>query len=100
MEDKNQKPDINQKAVALNYRPGDRSPKVVATGQGFVAQKILENARENNVPIYEDKALVSELSKLEIGNNIPSELYDVVAQILVFVSDLDRKEELKRYGSK
>lgn len=100
MDKENKKPDLNQKAVALNYRPGDRSPKVVAKGQGFVAQKILENARQNDVPIYEDKALVKELSNLEIGNNIPPELYDVVAQILVFVSDLDRKEELKRYGSK
>lgn len=100
MEKENKKPDINKKAVALTYKLGDRSPKVVAKGQGYVAQKILENARLNDVPVYEDKDLAKELSKLELGNNIPSELYDVVAQILVFVSDLDRKEELKRYGSK
>lgn len=100
MDKENKKPDIEKKAVAINYKPGDRSPKVIAKGQGFVAQKILENAQINDVPVYEDKALTQELSKLEIGNNIPPELYDVVAQVLVFVSDLDRKEELKKYGPK
>ncbi len=98
MDNENKKPNINQKAVALNYRPGDRSPKVIAKGQGFVAQKILEKAKASDIPIYEDKALAGELSKLDLGNNIPPELYDVVAQVLVFVSDLDRREELKKYG--
>lgn len=88
----------NKKAVAINYRPGDRSPKVVAKGQGFVADKIIQKAQDSNVAIYEDKQLAEDLNKIDIGSNIPPELYEIVAQVLVFVSDLDRMEELKRYG--
>lgn len=90
------KPDLNQKAVALSYKSTDVAPKVVAKGQGYVAQKILENAQNSKVPVYEDAKLVDELSKIDLGNNIPPELYEVVAQVLVFISDLDRLEEIKR----
>jgi len=88
----------NKKAVALSYKAGDISPKVVARGQGFVAENIIKNAQEADVPIYEDKQLTEELSRLDIGQNIPPELYEVVAQVLVFVSDMDRMEAMKRYG--
>lgn len=88
--------DVNRKAVALSYSFDEAAPKVVAKGQGFIAQKILENAKNADVPVYEDKELVEELNKIDLGSNIPPELYEVVAQVLVFVSDLDRKEELRR----
>lgn len=94
------KPDIRKKAVAVNYNIGDRSPRVIAKGQGYVAEKILENAQSADVPVYEDASLTEELSKVELGANIPPELYEVVAQVLVFISDLDRLEELKRYEAK
>lgn len=96
----NKKADINQKAVALSYNVSDISPRVVAKGQGYVAQKILENASISDVPVYEDKELVDELTKIDLGNNIPPELYEVVAQILVFVSDLDEREAIRQSGSK
>ncbi|SFQ05369.1 flagellar biosynthesis protein [Lachnospiraceae bacterium XBB1006] len=77
-------------AVALSYEKGDAAPKIVATGTGAVADRIIEKAKEADVPLYEDSKLAATLSKLEIGEAIPPELYDVVAEILVFVNDMDR----------
>ena len=89
----------NQKAVALKYQPGDAAPKVVASGKGYVAEKIIENAENSDVPIYQDSALADELTRLDLGDDIPPELYEIVAQVLIYVSDLDRKESLKRKAS-
>ena len=77
-------------AVALAYTPGERAPKILATGKGEVAERIIETAKENEVPLYADDKLASTLSKLEIGDMIPPELYDVVAEILFFVDDMDK----------
>lgn len=76
-------------AVALAYQPGDVAPKILAAGKGAVAERIMEKAKENDVPFYQDNQLAETLSKLEIGDTIPPELYDVVAEILVFVDDMD-----------
>lgn len=77
-------------AVAIAYNPGDAAPKILATGKGYLAEKIIEKAREENVPFYKDNKLADTLSRLEIGDMIPPELYEVVAEILVFVDDMDR----------
>lgn len=77
-------------AVALTYDPGDAAPKIVATGKGHVAERIIEKAAESNVPVHKDKNLAETLSKLEIGDCIPPELYEVVAKILVFVDDMEK----------
>ena len=77
-------------AVAVAYEPGDGAPKILATGKGELAEKIIEKAKENDVPLYKDNKLADTLSRLKIGDAIPSELYDVVAEILVFVDDMDR----------
>ncbi len=77
-------------AVAVAYEPGDRAPKILATGKGQVAENIIEKAKENDVPLYKDNKLADTLSKLKIGDAIPPELYEVVAEILVFVDDMDR----------
>lgn len=82
-------------AVALSYDAGDEAPKILATGKGYVAEKIIETAKEVDVPVYKDEKLAKTLSKLEIGDYIPKELYGVVAEILVFV---DRVEGIKKYG--
>ena len=79
-----------KQAVALSYNPGDEAPVIVAAGTGIIADKIIEKAKESDVPLYEDAKLASTLSKLEIGDMIPPELYGVVAQILVFVDNLDK----------
>ena len=77
-------------AVALSYEPGDVAPKILATGKGELAERIIKKGQEENVPLYKDNKLANTLSKLEIGDSIPPELYDVVAEILVFVDDMDR----------
>ena len=77
-------------AVALQYNPGEEAPKVIATGKGVLADKILENAKEAAVPVYEDEGLAKTLSKLDLGDSIPPELYGVVAEILVFVDKMDK----------
>ncbi len=77
-------------AVAVAYEPGDGAPKILATGKGELAEKIIEKAKENDVPLYKDNKLADTLSRLKIGDSIPPELYDVVAEILVFVDDMDR----------
>ena len=85
----------NKTAVALSYEEGDQAPKILATGKGYVAEKIIEAAKEENVPVHKDEKFAATLSKLEIGDYIPKELYGVVAEILVFV---DRVEGVKKYA--
>ena len=80
-------------AVALAYEPGDQAHKILATGKGAVADKIIDAAKEADVPTYKDDKLAATLSKLEIGDMIPPELYQVVAEILLFVSDMDKLRE-------
>lgn len=86
-------------AVAVAYQPGDVAPKILAAGRGAVADRIITAAKENDVPFYQDGGLADTLAKLEIGSTIPPELYEVVAEILVFVDDMDRmKAKLKDSG--
>ena len=77
-------------AVALSYEPMEGAPKIVASGEGYLAEKIIAKGDENDVPLYEDSKLARTLLKLEIGDYIPEELYGVVAEILVFVNDMDK----------
>ena len=77
-------------AVDLAYNPGDDAPKILATGKGYIAERIIEEAKEHDVPFYKDDKLAETLSKLEIGDAIPPELYEVVAEILVFVDGMDK----------
>lgn len=77
-------------AVAIAYEPEDDAPKVIASGKGYLADKIIEKAKEANIPLHQDEKLANTLSRLEIGDMIPPELYEVVAEILVFVDRMDR----------
>ena len=86
MEEENKR----KQAIALSYEPGDEAPKIVASGTGIVAERIIEKAKESQVEIYEDSKLADTLSRLDIGEYIPQELYGVVAEILVFVDHLDK----------
>ncbi|BBF42210.1 flagellar biosynthesis protein FlhB [Lachnospiraceae bacterium KM106-2] len=85
------------KAVALSYDPVDQAPRVIASGKGYVADKIIETGKDSKVPVYQDEKLTNTLSKLEIGDYIPKELYTVVADIMMFVDDCDKiKQKLGR----
>ncbi len=87
----NKKPDKNRTAIALEYNPNEsEAPKVVATGKGLIADKIIEEAKSANVPVHQDVKLAGTLSKLEIGEMIPPELYEAVAEILVFVDAMEK----------
>ncbi|ETT73869.1 MULTISPECIES: EscU/YscU/HrcU family type III secretion system export apparatus switch protein [Paenibacillus] len=80
-----------KKAVALKYIPGQSdAPVVVAKGQGSVADIILQKAKENGVAVQEDAALVEVLSKLDLDQQIPPQLYQLVAEILSYVYQSDR----------
>jgi flagellar biosynthesis protein len=73
-------------ATALQYDPAaGGAPRVIASGQRKVAEKIIEEARKNNIAIYEDSALTAALANINLGQEIPTELYVVVAEVLAYV---------------
>lgn len=81
-----------KKAAALRYdRTRDGAPKVVAKGRGKMAERIVEMARQNNVPLVEDRNLVQMLEALDLNTDIPTELYQAVAEVLVFVYRMNHK---------
>ncbi|HUY11829.1 MAG TPA: EscU/YscU/HrcU family type III secretion system export apparatus switch protein [Candidatus Dormibacteraeota bacterium] len=83
---------VRPAAAALQYDPLKPEPPVVlAAGQGAIAEEIVRVARERGIPLFEDAALAQALAHLEINEAIPTELYAVVAEILVFVYRLDRR---------
>ncbi|NLL75732.1 MAG: flagellar biosynthesis protein FlhB [Clostridiales bacterium] len=79
-----------RQAIALAYDPDDEVPRIIAGGQGELAERIIERAKEADIPIHKDDKLADTLSRLEIGDMIPPELYEVVAEILVFVDAMDK----------
>lgn len=84
-------------AVALSYQPTEKAPKVIASGKGHVAEKIKKKAKEEQIPIQKNASLAKTLSQVEIGQYIPKDVYGVVAEILVFVGDLEAmKGKVKR----
>lgn len=83
------------RAAALQYdRERDLAPRVVASGENRVAERIVETAVEAEIPILEDAALVSALLLLELGEEIPTELYQAVAKVLSFVYSLDKRGDV------
>ena len=76
---------LNKRAVALRYDQNkNAAPVIVASGMGGIAEKIVEVASENNGPIYEDTSLATMLTKLELGSEIPDELYKTIVDIYIF----------------
>lgn len=78
-----------KKAAALKYDNSYPAPVVTALGFGKVAETILEKAKENNIPIVENSTLVENLSNIPLGESIPPELYQCVAEIIAFVYSLN-----------
>lgn len=79
-----------KKAAALRYEENLTAPVVTASGIGFIADKIIEKAEENEVPIVYNKELTDLLCNVDVGENIPPDLYEAVAHIIAYVADLDR----------
>ena len=85
-----------KRAAALKYQPkSDNAPKVIAKGKGQVAEKIIEIAREHNIYIQNDPDLIEVLSQLDLNQEIPSDLYIVIAELLAFVYSLNSGEKLR-----
>lgn len=77
-------------AAALKYDPlNDDTPIIAALGVGHMADKIIESAKSHDIPVVENKQLSDVLAKLSVGDAIPPQLYEAVAQILVFISQKD-----------
>jgi len=79
-----------KKAAALKYEQNSTAPIVTATGMGQIADNIIERAEENNVPIVYNKELTDLLCNINVGDDIPADLYEAVAHIIAYVTDLDR----------
>ena len=77
-------PKKSNKAVALQYGADDAAPVVVASGMGYLAERIVDVAQDNGVPVYEDDSLATVLSQLNLGQEIPPELYQAIVEIYVY----------------
>lgn len=83
---------LNKKAAVLGYDEGKGSaPRILAKGKGTAAEEIIRLAKELDIPIHEDPDLVEILAALDAGEEIPEELYQVVAEILVFIYEMNIK---------
>lgn len=88
---------IRKEAIALSYNSSEKSgPKVVAKGKGKIANNILEQAMQHNVPVYEDPNLVELLGQLDLNESIPEELYQAVAEVFAFIYRLDQKHRSQK----
>jgi flagellar biosynthesis protein len=86
------KPERPKRAVALRYdQQAGGAPKVIAAGAGTIAERIVELAREQGVPVREEPALAEALSRLELEQEIPPELFAAVAEVLVWAYGLEAK---------
>ena len=76
------------RAVALRY-DGEGAPVVVASGMGYMAERMVEVAAESGVPVYEDNSLATMLSQLALGQEIPDALYQAIVEIYVYFLNFD-----------
>ncbi len=84
-----------KKAVALQYQKNsNQAPKVVAKGKGEVADKILQKAKEFEVPIFYNEALANSLLSLDVDEQIPPNLYQAVAEVFVWLMQSEKKAQL------
>jgi len=81
-----------QLAVALKYnRKRDRAPRIAARGFEEIARKLISLAREHGVPVHQDADLAGLLVKLDVGTEIPEQLYTVVAEVFAFLYRMNRE---------
>lgn len=86
----------SRQVVALRYEPKkERAPRVVAKGRGYLADKILDLAREHNIPVRQDRNLLQILSRLDLNDEIPPEIYKAVAEILAFIYRLTNRQPVR-----
>ncbi len=84
-----------QKAVALAYEQNKhRAPKILAKGEGLIAQKIIEKAKEYDIPLFQSKALVDSLIHLDLDEEIPPELYKAVVEVFIWLYKTEQKSQI------
>ncbi len=83
------KPFLNRQAIALAYDQGETAPKVVAKGNGRIAEQIIELAKDNEVFVHESKELVAMLMQVDLDDHIPPNLYQAIAEILAWLYQLE-----------
>lgn len=81
--------DRRRRAVALRYREGERAPHVAARGYGEIADRIVAEARRHGVYVHDAPELVALLMQLDLDEHIPPRLYQVIAELLVWIRDVD-----------
>lgn len=84
-----------QLAVALHYEDTDDAPRILAKGQGYVAERIIELAEQQGIPIREDADLTASLAQLDLGEAVPPELYQAVAEVLAYIYRMNMDYEKK-----
>ena len=90
----------SKKAVAVQYEAGDSAPVIVASGMGYMAEKIVEVASDSGVPIYEDNSLATILTQLKLGQEVPEELYKAIVEIYVYFLHFDPNQVEEGAGAK
>jgi len=86
-----------KKAIALRYDlDKENAPKIVAKGKGLIAERIIKIAEENELPIKKDEDLVELLTKIDIDQEIPNNLYKAVAEIFSFIYNVTNEKELEK----
>jgi flagellar biosynthesis protein len=89
MSDQRQDGDQPKEAAALSYEPGETAPRVVASGRGYLAERIIAAAEEAGVPVRSDPALARALAALDLGDEVPEAMYRAVAETLAWAYKLD-----------
>ena len=96
-----EEPPKRQKVVALKYDLEKQSaPRIIAKGQGLVATRILDTARDKGIPLYKDPELIEILSQLDVGLEIQPELYQAVAEVLIFIYKMNQKKVAQMQNAK
>jgi len=79
-------------AAVLRYDSStDKAPVVIAQGKGHVARQIIEMAKAHDIPMQEDPLLVENLIDMDLGENVPPQLYSVIAEVLLMIEDMEKK---------
>lgn len=86
----------SRRAVALQYGAGDAAPVIVASGMGYLAEKIVSVAVEHDVPVYEDDSLATILTQFQLGQELPEELYQAIVEIYVYFLNFDPQHRTSR----
>ncbi|MBM7692285.1 flagellar biosynthesis protein [Peribacillus deserti] len=85
-----------KQAIALRYdSEKEGAPRVIAKGKGLAAERIMETAKENDIPIQEDPSLAGILAELELNQTIPEDLYQAVAEVFAFIYKIDQEKRVK-----